>query len=173
MTRWVLLLRAVNLGPRNKLAMADLRALLTDLGHGDVTTYLNSGNATFTSSRRTAKALATEIEQGLATRLGLPVRVCVRTSAQVSAALDGVPPDLDGYVVVATLFDKPEPAALQAVLDRDWSPDVVRGNADCLYLCYPPKTMNSSKLQNSVLEKLLGVSCTARTPDTLRKVVAT
>lgn len=171
MTRWVLLLRAVNLGPRNKLAMADLRELLTELGYADVTTYLNSGNATFTSSKRSGERLAADIEQALTTGLGLSVRACVRRTDEIAAAVDGVPPDLDGYVLVMTLFDKPKAADLQTVLDRDWSPDVVRGNADFLYLCFPPKTMNSSKLQNSVLEKVLGVSCTGRTPATLQKLL--
>jgi uncharacterized protein (DUF1697 family) len=170
--RWVLLLRAVNLGPRNKLAMKDLTAALHGLGHTDIQTYLNSGNATFTSSKRSATSLATDIEKALDSQLGLSVRACVRTTEQVAAAVAGVPPDLDGYVVVTALFDKPKPADLQAVLDRDWSPDVVRGNSEYLYLCFPPKTMNSSKLQNSVLEKMLGVSCTGRTPATLRKLLA-
>ena len=172
MTRWVLLLRAVNLGPRNKLAMADLRRVLTDLGYGDVTTYLNSGNATFTSNKRSAAALAAEVERALAGQLGLTVRVCVRTTDDIAAAVAAVPADLEGYVVVTALFDKPETAALQAVLDRDWSPDAVRGNEQWLYLCFPPKTMHSSKLQNSLLERLLGVRCTGRTPQTLHKILA-
>jgi hypothetical protein len=37
-TTWIALLRGINLGPRNKIAMADLRELLTELGHGDVRT---------------------------------------------------------------------------------------------------------------------------------------
>lgn len=172
MTTWVLLLRAVNLGPRNKLPMVDLRELLTGLGYGDVTTFLNSGNARFTSSKRSAKGIATEIEKGLDAQLGLKVGACVRTADAIGAAVDAVPADLVGYVVVTTLFDRPKADALQAVLDRDWAPDAVRGNDEFLYLCFPPKTMNSSKLQNSVLEKLLGVSCTSRTPETLRKVLA-
>jgi uncharacterized protein (DUF1697 family) len=171
MTTWVLLLRAVNLGPTNKLAMADLRGLLTDLGHGDVRTFLNSGNATFTSRRRSAQALATEIEQALQKKLDLRVRACVRTTEQIAAAVEGVPADLSGYLAVTVLFDKPKVAALEAVLGRDWSPDIVRGNDTVLYLCVPPGTMNSSKLQNATLEKLLGVSCTARTPATLSKLL--
>jgi uncharacterized protein (DUF1697 family) len=171
-TTWVLLLRAVNLGPRNKLAMADLRALLTDLGHSEVKTYLNSGNATFTSRKRSAKALAGEVEQALEQRLKLSVRACVRTTDQIAAAVDGVPDDLLGYLAVTVLFDKPKPAALQAVLDRDWSPEVVRGNDQVLYLSFSPGGVQSSKLQNATLEKMLGVSCTARTPATLRKLVA-
>ena len=172
MTSWVLLLRAVNLGPRNKLAMADLRELLTDLGHGDVKTFLNSGNARFTSSRRSAKALAAEIEDGLRRRLELDVRACVRTTEQIAELVAGVPTDLGGYLAVTLLFDKPAPAALKAVLERDWSPEVVRGNDQALYLSFSPDGVHSSKLQNASLEKMLGVTCTARTPATLRKLLA-
>jgi uncharacterized protein (DUF1697 family) len=168
----VLLLRAVNLGPHNKLAMADLRQLLTDLGHGDVRTFLNSGNATFTSRKRSPKVIASEIEDGLRGRLELDVRACVRTTAEIAAAVEAVPGDLGGYLVVTVLFDRPKPGALEEVLDRDWSPEVVRGNDQVLYLSFSPGGVQSSKLQNATLEKMLGVSCTARTPATLRKVLA-
>ncbi|HET6187043.1 MAG TPA: DUF1697 domain-containing protein, partial [Trebonia sp.] len=40
----VALLRGINLAGRNKVAMADLRALVTELGHADVSTYIQSGN---------------------------------------------------------------------------------------------------------------------------------
>lgn len=170
----VLLLRAVNVGVSNKLAMKDLKALLEDLGHGDVKTFLNSGNATFTTTRRSVKALAAEIEDGLRDRLGLDVRACVRTTADLLKALDELPDGLDGddgYLVVGMLFDRPSPAALRSVLDTDWSPDVVRGNDQVLYLRFSRAGMRASKLQNARLEKMLGVGCTTRTPATLRKLL--
>ena len=71
-------------------------------------TYLNSGNATFESPKRSAKALATEIEDALKERLSLDVRCCVRTEKELRKALDELP-DLPGYVVVNVLFDKPRP----------------------------------------------------------------
>jgi uncharacterized protein (DUF1697 family) len=168
---YVLLLRAVNLGARNKLAMKDLKALLEDLGHGEVKTYLNSGNATFTSTSRSPRKLADDIEKGLRSRLDLDVRACVRKASDIAKALDELP-DLDGYAVVTVLFDKPSPSALKLVLERDWSPETVVGNDQVLYLSYSPKGVHSSKLQNATLEKLLGVSATARTPSTLRKLLA-
>jgi uncharacterized protein (DUF1697 family) len=172
MTTWHLLLRAANLGPTNKIPMAELRRILTDLGHGDVRTFLNSGNARFTSSRRSAKALATDVETAIQRELGLSLRACVRTTDQLRKAVDEVPADLQGYVVITFLFDKPTPAALRDVLDRDWSPEVVRGNDQVLYIAYAPGGAHASKLQNAVLERLLGVSCTARTPATIGKMLA-
>ncbi len=165
---WVLLLRAVNLGPTNKIAMKDLKQLLEELGHAEVRTYLNSGNATFTSSRRSAKALAEEIEQALVAQLDLNVRACVRRAADLQAALDNLP-DLPGYVAITILFDKPKAAALKAFLETDWSPEVVAGDDQALYIGFVDAA--KTKLSNVKIEKALGVGATARTPATLRKLL--
>lgn len=165
---WVLLLRAVNLGASNKIAMKDLKALLEDLGHTDVTTYLNSGNATFASPARSAKKLAEEIEKALRTRQELDVRACVRKDTEIAKALDALP-DLPGYVVVNVLFDKPSAAALRDFLAADWSPEVVAGNDQVLYMGFVNAA--KTKLTNAKIEKALGVSVTARTPATLRKLL--
>ena len=53
MTRYVALLRAVNLGSHKKIAMPALRELLADLGYADVETYLQSGNAVLTAPATT------------------------------------------------------------------------------------------------------------------------
>jgi len=55
-TTYIALLRGINLGPRNKIAMADLRELLGELGHDNVRTHILSGNAIFTSRRRSIRA---------------------------------------------------------------------------------------------------------------------
>lgn len=173
MTDWVLLLRAVNLGPTNKLPMAELRALLTDLGHADVRTLLNSGNATFRSGRRSSATLAREVEDGLRERLGLDVRACVRTAVQVQAALDGLPDDVaDGwYVLVTVLFDEPRPEGLAEVLGATWPDEQVRAGDGVLYLAYGAG-VHSSRLTAAWLERRLGVATTSRTPQTLRKLLA-
>ncbi len=167
--RWVLLLRAVNLGATNKLPMADLRALLEELGHTDVRTHLNSGNARFTSPSRSAAKLAREVEQSLATRFNLHVRCCVRTEADLRTALDELP-ELPGYVVVNVLFDPPTSPALHAFLTADWSPEVVAGNHQVLYLGF--QNAARTRLTQAKIEKALGVSGTARTPATLRTLLA-
>jgi uncharacterized protein (DUF1697 family) len=163
--RWVLLLRAVNLGPRNKLAMADLRRVLEDLGYDDVKTYLNSGNATFESAG-TAKQHADDVESTLEKELGLSVRAVVRRTADVRAMVDALPP-LDGYVTVVVLFDKPPAGAVKDL--EAWEPETVRAGKGCLYVAY--ESVQGSKLTNALIEKRLGVAATARTPTTLRKLL--
>lgn len=166
--RWILLLRAVNVGGNNKVPMKDLAALLTDLGHEDVKTYLNTGNATFTSSQRSAGALARGVEAGLREQLRVEVRAWVGSGSDLQAVLDEVP-DLPGYLTCNVLFDRPAPAALKAFLDTDWSPEHVAGTPRCVYVGYVHA--GKTKLTNAKIEKALGVGCTARTPATLRKLL--
>lgn len=165
--RWVLLLRAVNVGTRNRLAMADLRDLLEQLGHTDVRTVLNSGNAVFTSNR--GGDLAAEVEHGLRERLRIDVRACVLPDHEVRALVDAVP-DLPGYVVCSVLFERPPAAALASFLASDVSPEVVAGNERAVFIGYVDA--GRTKLTNARLESALGVSSTARTPATLRKLLA-
>jgi uncharacterized protein (DUF1697 family) len=89
MTTYAALLRGVNVG-RNKLAMTDLRALLSDLGGEEVRTYLQSGNAVFGHSRTDPAWLAQEIEKGLAD-LGVTSRVLLRTGEELAGVLAANP----------------------------------------------------------------------------------
>lgn len=166
--KWVLLLRAVNVGGNNTVPMRDLAALLTDLGHHEVKTYLNTGNATFTSPKRSASALAREVEGGLHERLGVQVRAWVGTASDLQTVLDELP-DLPGYVTCNVLFDKPSPNALQTFLDTDWAPEHVSGTPRAIYIGYVHA--GKTKLTNAKLEKILGASATARTPTTLGKLL--
>lgn len=165
--RYVLLLRAVNLGPTNKVAMADLKALLEDMGCTDVKTVLNSGNAVFDSTSRSVAKLAGQVEEGLR-GLGVDVRACVRKQADVARLVDRVP-ELPGYVTVNVLFDRPTPSALKEFLATDWSPEVVQGDDQAVYLGLHDAAR--TKLTAAKIEKALGVGCTARTPATLRKLL--
>jgi uncharacterized protein (DUF1697 family) len=83
MARMVVLLRGVNLAGKRRLAMADLRALLEDLGYEDVRTHLQSGNAVVTAADPAAK-VAAAVEAAIAERTGMDVVVTVRTAAQMA-----------------------------------------------------------------------------------------
>jgi uncharacterized protein (DUF1697 family) len=173
MTTWALLLRAVNLGATNKLKMADLRDLLTDLGHEEARTLLNSGNAVFRSSRRARPAMTKEIEKGLHDRLGLDVRATLRTMDELQASLDGLPRAFVGarYVTLSFLFDKPTAAKLKDLQAWDVSPERIVPGEGLVYIAYA-EGVHGSRLTTAALEKKLGVATTARTPETIRKLLA-
>jgi uncharacterized protein (DUF1697 family) len=75
--RYVALLRGINVGGRNRVAMADLRQLAEGLGHTEVATYIQSGNLLFTSDEGSAADLAEALEQEIARSLAVRPAVVV------------------------------------------------------------------------------------------------
>ena len=89
MTRYLVLLRGINVGGRNKVPMAALRDLLESHGHTNVSTYIASGNAILTSDR-TATAIKRELEEALPKAFKLDselIAVLVLTTAQLRAVV--------------------------------------------------------------------------------------
>jgi uncharacterized protein (DUF1697 family) len=87
---YLALLRRVNVGGKNKLAMSALSERLTDLGLEDVSTVLATGNVLLRSSKP-ARTLGQQIESVLVEDFGLhqePVKVLVLTAAQVKAVVE-------------------------------------------------------------------------------------
>ena len=81
--RLVVLLRGVNLARNRRLAMADLRSILQDLGYEDAVTHLQSGNAVVTS-RKKPTTVKRELERALADELGLATDAFVRTRNELA-----------------------------------------------------------------------------------------
>jgi uncharacterized protein (DUF1697 family) len=80
--RYVCLLRGINVGGRNPVAMADLRATFEAAGFEEVRTYIQSGNVLF-ETNRPAKELEGSIEAALEERFGIPLVVVVRSERQL------------------------------------------------------------------------------------------
>lgn len=169
-TTYIALLRGINVGGHRKVAMGELRALMGTLGHGDVTTYLQSGNVRFTSSRDDPKTLALELEDALARHLALNVTVMIRTGDQMAAVTAGNPfPEAYAQptrVHVAFLSAAPHRARLAALLAESFTPDELRAGDGFLYLRYP-NGAGRSRLTNDVIERRLGVRATARNWNTV------
>lgn len=88
MPTYVALLRGINVGKANRVPMADLRALLSELGYADVATLLNSGNAVFRTARRTPEKLAAAISKAIACRLHVDVPVVVKSAREFAAIVE-------------------------------------------------------------------------------------
>jgi uncharacterized protein (DUF1697 family) len=88
--RHVAFLRGINVGGKALIPMAELRACVAELGHEDVSTYIASGNVLLSSPRRPAE-LERPLEDAIAKRFELDVRVFVRSAAQVVATAKAIP----------------------------------------------------------------------------------
>jgi uncharacterized protein (DUF1697 family) len=140
MTRYALLLRGVNVGTKNSLPMAELRAMLTKLGCVDVQTYVQSGNAVFATSLGTA-ALTTAIEQTLHRYMGRPIATTLRTVAQMKAIVANKPfgaAATDPARLCVTFLSKaPARSDLLALGDRDWRPELFQARGSEIYTWHP------------------------------------
>ncbi len=87
MTVMVALLRGVNVGGKGKLPMADLRRILADCGYDDVQTYIQSGNAVFSTSARSPAAVEKELAAAIPAVSDVAPAVMVRTHAQLRQAM--------------------------------------------------------------------------------------
>jgi uncharacterized protein (DUF1697 family) len=93
MTSYLVLLRGINVGGRNKVPMAELRKVLEDLGFENVSTYIASGNA-FLDSKLTAAKVAAKIDAALPKAFKLDtelVRVAVLSAAELEAVVENRP----------------------------------------------------------------------------------
>lgn len=91
-TRYVALLRGINVGGKNKVGMADLRDAFADAGFKGARTYIASGNVLF-RTERPATMLEDEIEAALKERFRIPLVVVVRTHRQLGAVVNQAPAD--------------------------------------------------------------------------------
>ncbi len=93
MSRYVVLLRGINVGGKNMVPMARLRAVLEDLGFADVATYIASGNVLL-DSEFSAGETGALIEEALPLKFDLHderVRVLVLSHGELQAVVDNRP----------------------------------------------------------------------------------
>src|SRR3954452_20177680 len=93
MKTYAVLLRGINVGGKNKVPMAALRACLEELGFSNVSTYIASGNVILDSDRRPAEVQAL-IEDALPKAFQLDselVRVLALTRDRLQAIVDDKP----------------------------------------------------------------------------------
>ncbi len=174
-TRLVALLRGVNVGRNKRIAMAQLRDLLAGLGHTGVSTYLQSGNALFSSASADTAAVAAGIEQAIARDLKVECTVIVRTAAGLAAVV-AANPLLDQVTdparhLVGFLSGDPGPAGMQTVAALDVAPDQVRLLGRELYLWCPSGVL-ASPLSKVAWDGQLGVAVTMRNWSTVTRLAS-
>jgi uncharacterized protein (DUF1697 family) len=184
MATHVALLRGINLGGRNKVAMADLRTLVTGLGHTDVSTYIQSGNVLFTSPddadcAETARVLT----EAIAATLGVTSPVVILTRAELAQILadNPFPDEPDPRRVHAVVLSEPPWPELEVKLDaaraksaKAGGTDEVRAVGRTLYLHTPDgygRSVLAEALLRVVSSPKSGATGTARNWATMTKLL--
>lgn len=168
----VALLRGINVGRAKRVAMADLRALVTALGYLDVRTLLNSGNIVFTAPRAARGDPGARIEQAIAKRLGVTTRVTVLTAQELAAIVRDNPlrqhAGEPSRLQVAVLSDSADRARLKPLAGRDWAPEALAVGGRACYLWCPRGQIESPVAE--AVGRALGDAVTTRNWATITKL---
>jgi uncharacterized protein (DUF1697 family) len=169
----VLLLRGINVGAHNRIAMPALRAALTDAGFDDVRTYLQSGNVVLSSSGK-PEDIARKAERLIANDFDLEIAVVARSRAQLSKVVETNPlgkiakkPKLHQ---VSFLAKKPTAALMRRVEQAATARERVVAIGREIYAWHPDGAARS-KLWALLAGQQLGVTATSRNWTTVTKLL--
>lgn len=173
MKRYAALMRAVNVGGKGSLPMAQVREMLAGAGFDRPETLLASGNA-LVGSDLAPDEIERRFEAGIEQRFGFKTDVLVRDVDQLKAAMAANPFPAFAQARPSTFiayFLRGEPEGDLA----DLKPFCVFGEEvavgpGCLYLCYPEGS-GTSKLSGATIERKLKVRGTGRNWNTVGKLV--
>jgi uncharacterized protein (DUF1697 family) len=174
MTTYVSVLRAINLGSHNKIAMSDLRSMLEKLGCEEPRTIVLSGNVVFRSALASADKVEKLLEAASTRHLGVTTDYFVRTAKEWRAIIDANPfPKVaktdPAHLVLMCLRDAPSPAQVAALQSAIKGREIVKAQGKQAYFVYPDG-IGRSKLTIKVIERALGTTGTARNWNTVLKL---
>lgn len=161
---YIALLRGLNVGGNNRLAMKDLVAVFEAAGASQVSTYIQSGNVVFDASASVAAKVPGLVSAALEKRHQVRSPVVLRTAKELAAAVKNNPhlsAHDAAFLHVAFLADLPAVIALKAMDTAKFAPDVVAASGRELYLLLP-NGVGRSKLTNAFFDSKLKTISTIR-----------
>ena len=173
MATWIALLRGINVGGKNVLRMADLRADLESLKFKQVRTYIQSGNVVFESSSKSASSLQKRVADLIEVNHGFRPHVLVLSHADLLAAVEQNPfPKAvkDPKTLHFFFLSKPAKSPNVESLDKAKAKTEKYEFTDRVFYLSAPDGIGRSKLAANA-EKFLGVATTARNYRTIEKVL--
>ncbi len=173
MTKYIALLRGINVGGKRKILMKDLKLLFKNLGFKNISTYIQTGNVFF-SSEKTKKEISPKIKTEIFKQFAFNVPVIIRTTKEMNTAFLSNP-FVKRHALeklhLTFLNQSPTQEKIKALKElTSKSPDqfeIIGKNA--FILCQDK--YHKSKLSNSFFEKKLNVTTTTRNWKTLAKLV--
>jgi uncharacterized protein (DUF1697 family) len=171
---YIALLRGINVGTANRVAMLTLRNVLSGVGFAHVRTLLASGNVVFNAIPTPETTLAQQIEAAVAKHLKVDTRAVVLTLQQLNAVVAGAPlrqaAQDPSRLLVACGLTAADMKQLQPLAARDWSPEQLMLTTKAAY-AWCPDGISAGELAESLFAAI-GKHCTTRNISTLVKLQA-
>lgn len=175
MEQRIAFLRGINVSGHNILPMAELRAMMTGLGYEGVQTYIQSGNILFRSKETNSRKLASIIEAQIRKQFGIQSPVIIRTASELKKILESdrrlhEKDTLLDRMYYTFLADFPAAEKIEEIQAYPAGSDFCTVVGKEVYL-YCPGGYGNTKLNNNLIEKLLGVTATTRNLKTVQKMI--
>jgi uncharacterized protein (DUF1697 family) len=174
MPTYISVLRAINLGSHNRIAMADLRVMLESVGCEDPKTLIVSGNVVFRNAIASGDKVEKMLEAASTRHLGVTTDYFVRSAREWNEIIAANPFPKEakndpGRLVMMCLRDAPTAAQVKALRAAIKGRERVAVKGKHAYFVYPDG-QGRSKLTIAVIEKALGTRGTARNWNTVLKL---
>lgn len=176
MTKYISILRGINVGGHRKILMADLRELYQSLGFENIITYIQSGNVIFeTNKKNHNKTFTKKIKEAIFEKYGFDVPVIIRSAEEIKNILETNPfakkEGVDIKNLLLTFLEEiPDDDDLEKIKTFDFSPDEFQIIENNVFL-FIEGSYHKSKLTNNFFEKKLKVSATTRNWKTVNKLL--
>jgi len=177
MTKYISMLRGINVSGQKKVKMADLKLLYENQNCENVITYIQSGNVVFDHDLNDPSTLKNLLEGAIEQQYGFDVYVAILKVGEFEASLKNFPlknVDLerDGSKMFITYLEKnPEKNHMEDLLEYVKEPEKIIFGGKVLYL-HCPNGAGKSKLTNNLFENKLKMRATSRNLKTVTKLCA-
>jgi len=171
MTKYIAILRGINVGGKRKILMADLRDLLTKIGFENVATYIQSGNIAFNHKSKNTQEIEIIIIEAIKDKYDFDVPTIVITPKEIQDIIKNNPFKNSEESRLHVTFFKTEPdqELISKVAALDFSPDTFKFTQKAIYLNIADK-YHKSKLSTTFFEKKLKIAASTRNWKTVNKL---
>jgi uncharacterized protein (DUF1697 family) len=171
MTKFIALLRGINVSGQKKIKMSDLKALFEVIELQDVETYIQSGNVIFSSKEKSSEKLEQKISSAIKRKFGFEVHVMILTPEEIEYVLKNnsfIKKRKDSEKLYVTFLTKsPSDENIKKLYATDYSPEEYIIDGSFIYL-FVPNGYGKAKLNNNLFENKLKVFGTTRNLKTIK-----
>ena len=166
MSRYVALLRGINVSGQKKILMKDLATYCRDIGLKQVETYVQSGNLVFSSDKKDLPMIREGIEEMIRDNYNFDVPVVVIDVSYLKSVISENPfpdqyPGEEKAFFVAFLYEKPDPDLVSLLDEVKVAGEFFSMGTNCIYM-YFPNGVGKARLSNNYFERKLKTRATTR-----------
>ena len=176
-TRYIALLRGVNISGKNKVPMAELKKCFEKLGFGEVKTYLNSGNVIFSSDEDNIGRFTTQIETMIKNQFGFDIPVFVISKEELEDILHNAPKwwGNENKEIYDNLIFIMHPTTFTDVFNEIGEPndelEQIKNYKEAVFWSFSRKDYQKTNWWSKTASANISTKLTIRTANTIRKIV--